>query len=299
MSPLTWAMCLFLIIFAAGLIATAGSPRALRNLPERLSRDVGLPLEATIEPAIRRNARRRRLGSGIGILALTAVAIGLLAGPLAAVEGNGETWFVVGALLVGVTSGAAVAVVTDRVPTPPDGIRVARARSVGVGDYVPGSERIGARVIVAAAVLSTAAVAIVPTVASTPDTLPLWLAAMLGTGLSVVALIMAEVVGIRIVRRAQPAGSTNELAWDDALRAITLRDLVLAPIVAGLYGVVLALAAILSSTQLPEQLRNGLLALLVIASVLVAIAIGVVSAVRQPRRYYLRRLWPELAGSAR
>ncbi len=99
--------------------------------------------------------------------------------------------------------------------------------------------------------------------------------------------------GGRRGRRAQTAGpapvatSTLELAWDDALRARTLRDLGSVPLLVGTYLPVLALLGAWLATDEHAAYSLGW------SSVMVApLVVGLVIAlVRRPERHYRRRLW--------
>jgi hypothetical protein len=112
-------------------------------------------------------------------------------------------------------------------------------------------------------------------------------------------VVAAEIVGRRLLDLPQYATSTLELAWDDALRARTLRDLVSVPLLVGTY---LPMVALLGAWLTP----GGQAAFSVgWSSVMLApLVVGVaVAQVRRPERHYRRRLWagdgPLVGGAVR
>lgn len=90
-------------------------------------------------------------------------------------------------------------------------------------------------------------------------------------------LALAEVASRRLVQLAQPAGTLEELAWNDALRAKHLRDLYLTVTAPGLWFSVLLLA------DLP--INGG-------ALYLGGWALFGATCLGKPGSYYRRRLWP-------
>jgi hypothetical protein len=168
---------------------------------------------------------------------------------------------------------------------------------VTVADYLAPIERQGARATTLGSVLTL--IATLVTLAWTefpPAAIAATIAAAALTLLSVASLVLLEVFGRRIVERPQPAGSPAELAWDDALRSVALRDLVTAPIAVGLYGVTLgivALANALPISAVAAAVLSGV-AMCTFAAVVLAL---VVSITNKPQQHYLRRLWPEVAGA--
>ena len=249
------------------------------DLPSRLERVVGARLMA------------RERGAGIGGFVFTVAAILVLtlwSDPLDdALLGS---WFVVGALLAGAGVGTAVAALITRGDVAPGRPRVARAGAVAVRDYVAPFERIGARVVVVLAVAAW----IVVTAVDVPDDGALALGLAFFAVAGAVTLVLFEVASRRIVDVPQPAGSTAELVWDDAIRASALRDLLTGPLALGTYGLVfgaVGLGAIGNSAASAAAFVGGGI---VVASLVVNLIVGFVS---RPARYFLDRLWADLRWS--
>ena len=94
----------------------------------------------------------------------------------------------------------------------------------------------------------------------------------------VVLLAIVEVVAHRLVLLGQPAGSALELAWDDAFRAMQLRELYQVLSVRGLTLSFFTFAALDSSF---------------VAIYALALIVGLAFAARgDSNSYFRRRLWP-------
>jgi hypothetical protein len=120
----------------------------------------------------------------------------------------------------------------------------------------------------------------------------------IGAVLGLVALAAAEIGGRRLLDAAQAAGSDLELAWSDAIRARTLRDVVTVPIAVGTYATIGVLRSLRLETLDPPDLlgkaATGLFALVVVAGA----AVFAWSLSTRPHRHFRRRLWPDLDAAA-
>ncbi len=291
MSPM---QTIALILAVGSVLAAALSvPRSSAASAVRsFARSVNLAVTAEVEPTVLRRVRARSL-SFAGGLALAAVA--LMALGLAGVEPGSMTAIVVVlviygsvALCVAVTAGAGRPHVPEGAP------RVAHVGESRIRDYVPAFELVGARVLTGAAVLLCAASAIAAGVNGSGAVAAWW------TGYAVIVVAIAaawEINARRVLRRSVPAGSTQQLAWNDALRASVLRDTITLPLTAGVFGAVAGPFHVLTELPLPGWIAagaGGVVFLLAIGAVLVVIPIAVLA---KPGQHYQRRLWPDLAAA--
>ena len=257
-----WLFAVLALVLVA-VVVLAGVPAIQSWQLTRLARQVGLGVPADLEPALRDRVRRRLRAGALGALAGLALGVVLVAvfrvvtgsfpggsslgatfaGAFEATGGAVPTVIVTDyGLLALVTTGSALAAAASSVRATlrtPGGPRVARLRQTRPSDYVPPvSHRLAwfvcamAVVTIALALLPAAAV---PRVVSVPG-------AALGV-VGVLALAAYEVVSRLVAAHAQPAGDTDELVWDDALRSVALRDLMLAPLLGLFLGAVWSIAA--------------------------------------------------------
>jgi len=250
------------------------------DLPERLERTVAARLMAGSR------------GGSLGGLVFTAAAA--LAFHFEVGVGNDSQLtglFIVGSAFAGVASGTAVAALTGSRTISPDRPRVARARAVAVSDYLAPFELIGARIVVFAAV----GVLLVTTVVAAPGAGGSLFAIAFFAIFGALSLALFEVASRRIVDLSQPAGSTAELVWDDAIRASSLRDLVTAPLALGAYCLVFGVFGIAESSTHPA----AMLVSWVVGSIfaLTGLAAAVYSIATRPQRYFVDRLWSDLRAS--
>lgn len=252
---------------------------------------IGLPpdLEHAAAKRLMASARGGSIGAFVFVFGATIVA--------QATQGNGDEtgasrlalWSIVGATVTGLCVGTAVAAFIGGPVADPDAPRVARSGAVTVADYLHPVERVVARLLVVlAATVVTWSLLAAPESATTT---PLVVLAVLG----VASLVLFEVVSRRVVERSQPAGSTADLVWDDALRSSTLRDLVSAPVALGAIGVLFGAVQLITAGgaldgSTAAETVGVLTPFLVIAVSLYSRAAGL-------QRYFLRRLWPNLRWS--
>ena len=249
------------------------------DLPVRLERAVGSRLIA------------RERGAIVGALALGGAAVlGFATGVIGNFEPSLTTLFIIGAIFAGVGVGTAIAALTGKKEVPSDRPRVARSGAASVADYIAPIERIGARVTVGIVIAVAVGIAVTRPAAD-GLLLPVAFFAVAAT----LTLVLFEIASRRIVAASQPAGSTAELVWDDAIRASVVRDLVTAPLALSVYGTIIGVFGLANSNvgvaaAVTAYLGMGIL----VAGLVVSL---IVSAVSRPRRYFLDRLWPNLRWS--
>ena len=278
MNPSAWIAAAAIVILGLGLIALTFSSRFSADRAESFARSVGLELPPPLRAAVTaRIARRHRAGS-VGMILGTAAAAFLLATDTRSSENFASPFLLFAGSFVGLAIGVAISSVTSSRTTDPDAVKYARTAAVALDDYVAPLERTGARIVVALAVAAVIAAYATGVVANP-------VLAALG-GLAVASLVLFEVAGRRLVERSQPATSPAELAWDDAVRASQLRDIVTAPLTLGSFSLVIGLGAIV------DRLSDSYGFTAIAVTGFGAIALVVASIVSRPQRYFLRRLWP-------
>ncbi|MRG59760.1 hypothetical protein GE115_07750 [Agromyces sp. CFH 90414] len=164
----------------------------------------------------------------------------------------------------------------------PDRPRVANARRRTRADYADPVVRIGTRVFV----LLAAAISVVAVFSIGAEAALLGLTALL----AIAALVVAELLAQSLAGHPQHARDDDELRWDDALRALAINDLYVAPF--GLAGL-----AMLSSGLAAAASTNSALWPLSFVTPIALLAALVIGLVRRPAHRAVRRLWPEAAGA--
>jgi len=277
-------LVLFVILGALTLVPAYARYAALRRAYR-----LGITLPANLEAEVVHRLMARQRGAAIGGILLTALAAAAFQWELGVDNDSDQTGlFIVGAAFAGIGIGASVAALAARVAADPDRVRVARSNAVTVRDYVAPLELVGARSVVIAAVVALIVGAVLAATGSDIGLYPIAVFAVSGA----VSLAVFEVVSRRIVDRPQPAGSTAELVWDDAVRASTLRDLVTAPLALGAYCLIFGVFGV-TGTGAP------VLVVTIVGGIFVAalVAAAIVTMVIRPDGYFLRRLWPDLRWS--
>lgn len=287
------------------VLARLSTPALRRTAAHAYARKVNLQLDAALEDAVAsRLARRQAAGVVTGAVLALVLAPVLRPGE----EPAGAPWVsplvVFLAFFLGTALGSAgVAWYESSRPLPP-GPRLARATVPGHGDYVPRIERWGAWVMaavspaVAGGLMALDGAGLVE-LGDLP--VPLVVAAVVAPALAVLA---DELSARWLLARRQVAGSTLELAWDDALRAKTLRDTVTVAVVTGAWAPLALVGSIAEELEggWPANPAVGVVngvGLVLMAALLVA---GVASLVLRPEGHFRRTLWPldaAVAGGAR
>lgn len=267
------------------------------------ARKVDLALaDRTEEVVTARLVRRERAAVFGGCLG--ALAAAALAAARTDEAASGYRLFgVMLCFLAGRALGFGVVAWRESVSRAADGPRLARATVPTHGDYVARHERVSAWAVAVLAFLGAGALLVVERTNGFDDALHgavpvgLALAVLVVPGLTIA---VDEVLARRLLARPQVASTTLELAWDDALRARALRDMVTVPLSAGLFGLLALIGLVGDRVEgtWPEEPAGGIM---VGASVLLlvgAAVMAVVSAVLRPERHVRRRLWPTPPGQA-
>ena len=285
-------MSMAAVLTVAGVVLAVyhSSPAGRRSAAERYARAVDLDLGVLRGVVERRLARRERAGALGAVVGAWATVATLAA------AGLPTSWLAAFAP-IGFLAGAAVAYAVvawrDSGAPLPGGPRIARATAPGHDDYVARHERWGAWV--AAGVATVLAVGLVVVDAAgllELGRVPLGLAATTAL-LPWVAAGLDVAVARRLLDRPQVATSTHELAWDDALRARTLRDLVGVVITVSVVMPVMLLSVVAEGLPggWPENPAVGVIVGLTLAILGAAGAMALVSLVLDPRRHVRSRLW--------
>lgn len=245
---------------------------------------VGLPVRLENAVSARVNARDR--GAGIGAFVATVLAMLAVHFGIGVSDDTRLTLLLIGgAAAAGGGAGVAVAAFTDAPGIARSGPRIARSGAVTVADYIHPFERYGARtVVVVAAAVSIAGAAL----GAGGSLFPLAAFATVG----VVALGLFEVASRRIVAIGQPAGSTGELVWDDAVRASTLRGMLAAPVAFGGYSLLFGLLRLVETG--PAAATAAAADVSGVATSLGVFAFVLYDRIGKPRRHFLDRLWRDL-----
>jgi hypothetical protein len=239
----------------------------------RLASQVGLGVPQDLESKLRGRVSGRILGIAFG--GLLGLAGGWALADLAPAQPDLiDLYWALGASAAGSALGQAWASFSQTF-TRETGPRIARVTDVTLGSYVPLPLRILAAVLVALTIATVV-------VAVGSDRLTAGLPAAPLIGVSVLSLVSVEVLGRRLVKRRQVATTTDELAWDDALRSACLN------------GVTYSAQSLLIFEAAPLVAlgaRDGYWALLP-GGLLAVGAILFAAMYMKARTWYLAELWP-------
>lgn len=288
-----------MLVAAAAPYGFARTETARRKAVDRLAKriDLAVPTSPIEDERIGlRLAVRERfiaIGGGAGLLVAILAALFL--------PGFDQNNFsLLGIFLISLTGIAVGAGLSARRTTrelPDDVPRIARLSSPTMSDYLLAVEYRGE--------IAAVVVGVIVTVAALPfgftadqAVLPIVVAV-----LSIAALVAALLLSRSILDRGQRAGSVLELAWDDAIRAIALRDLMTVPLALGFSSALVPLVTLISDVRLvqPYDSPDNVIALgamgLVSLLVFVGMILAIVVLASSPQRHYRRRLWPTPAGN--
>ncbi|HEV7654565.1 MAG TPA: hypothetical protein VGP36_07485 [Mycobacteriales bacterium] len=189
-------------------LGALGDARQERRHATAVARRFGLPPDAVDDTLVRRIARRQRFVQ-------TGVLVGLLFTPFL------QAWFV--PLYAGLALGAAVdQVAAPRLPA--DTPRVAHVTDLRLSAYVPAWLLVASALGAACAPVLLLVWAVAPRTPPVPVADPSTAGAVTLAALSLLGLGVSLGLARFVVGRPQAAGSSTELAVDDALRAQAVRD---------------------------------------------------------------------------
>lgn len=263
-------------------------PGFQRLLAHRLARRVGLGVPDALDREIRVRAASRERTGVFGYLLAMALVYGVL-------RLNGEpigqfsTYLCLAGGFLGNGFGTGIASFiseTRRRDTP---IRLARLRVVRPRDYLPGILGTLGWIVFCCWAAALGAQLIFTPAGAAPSALRTGLiisVAMVGFG--GLGLVFFEFASRLIVRRGQPAGSTDELVWDDALRSSALRDLLNGPLLAVVYA---SLAGVAFSALAATHSVPGNIAVVVLGIAGALALIGYLYLMRHTQQWYLEILW--------
>lgn len=276
MTLVPWIFLAFLIMIASVPI-TGGRRTVNEKALAKLARKQGLPIAPTLRQAVVDRVAARENASlrwGIGGL-VTGVVVALI---LRFVTGTDalDAIYVMFSAALGLSIGSYRGVIaTSRTPDP-DAPRVARSRSTELSDYTTPPERFATSAVPAAVVLAVIGAMVIWWLAPLrPAGGMLVPAVMIAGGVVLISLIVLLARARSVVLdHPQRANNDLELAWDDALRTLAIRDLQDSAIASGLMGtfVVLVLAG---SWVISPEARAGAEALTMNLGLL-ALAVGVI-----------------------
>ena len=300
MSPnlAVWIAVTFAIALAGLPVLAASKDKDRQKALQKYAIKVGLPLTADVHGRVVARLQGFERASLVGAIVGAAAGVPALIG-LSALSGrsweNETALVIMSAVALGAVFGPAVTAVRQTLQPHTDR-RVARATTPEIADYVPLLERLSGPLSVAVSLIAVVGGA--------------WLfssgqfnsgefsaqALLLSPGailsyLAVVTLIGGIVASRLVLQAGQGAETEHELAWDDALRAMTLRRLAVLPFVVatiGCWTLAVQLPTVVDDPT-PVQAVVGSTALL--GFTVVVIIASVINATRAPARHFLRRLW--------
>jgi hypothetical protein len=261
---------------------------------DHLARSVDLGLDpAVADVVVARLVRRERAGALGGLVVGLPVAwwASRTLGPDAAATG---ALLVFVGLFAGRAIGCALVSWVESARQGPAGARVARASTPVHGDYVARLERWGSWGMAAVAVVLGLGLLVLDRVGVVElDAVPVALV-VLSVVAPPLAVILDELGARWLLSRPQVARSQVELAWDDALRARTLRDMVTVTIVVSAYAPLGLLAAMGDALEggWPDNPAVGVLNTLLLVLLVGLTVMGLVSVAQRPQRHFRRTLWP-------
>src|SRR5690554_4912883 len=232
MGALGWIAAGLYLLIGAGVLLANARPRAQARAVEKFALNVGLPLpERLAEPIRRRMLGKRRSSIVGGMIGTAASAIAFLISPASSPEGALSPLIVVAGLLAGFAIGTSVSAFRNAARhVSDDRVRYARAQAVSLNDYVSRAELWLARLPVALAAVAAATIATLAQLGLVHYT---GTAALVGSVVlalvSIGTLVVFELVGRQVVAMGNNVETPEDLVWEDAARAMTIRELAGAP----------------------------------------------------------------------
>jgi hypothetical protein len=251
----------------------------------RLSNRYGLGVPAALEPLLRaRVSVRSRWGSIAGAVGMGGAYLVFRADGLEMARSVAFGCIGVGGIATGLGSAVASLAAQSSTASP---VRIARIRQTAISDYIPWRLRLtGWTIVVGSAIVIVIYQVIRSQLGSAGAALGrVLIPYTIVVALAVVGMTLFEVGARVLLRQGQPAASTDELVWDDALRSSALHDLIQGPFPG------LVLSVLYLSATLPN------VGALTITAVILTVFVAIVSLIfsftyRATRQWYLRRLWP-------
>jgi len=300
MTPGMWTVSIAFIFASIIGLTINVIPAYRRSRVRTLGTSVGLAVPDGLAGALSSRLTRRSVITWLGSLAglaliIAAVELGLIV-PSGERSDASDLWLIFGGIVIGISGGAIVNALTLK-SVLPAGERVARSSAVELDDYLAPVDLAGSRIAVAIGAAALLAwILVTATGVISPE--PLVTVGVVVTALSVVSLFAFELATRSILGRGQPVASPAELAWDDALRGMSMRSIASAPMCLGIWGALAVCIDIARTAAADPTVGDAAFATAVAAGVLIFVGITAAAAVSiatKPQQQYLRRLWPEVA----
>lgn len=282
-------VALIAITVISSLVGRARRQTAVTRFSRRFGLDVPPGMEDTIRASVQARGLGAPIGTALGVTLATVLLLLFPGFPLLA-----TWWTLFGGYLVGATVGATIAIFIAEGRRERGVVRVARPTAVTVGDYVPPFQSLFGILCVVTAVVAFAGDCWL----AVSDTSG-YLSTVSGilAGVSVVTLVAYLVVAHRVVGRGALAGTSLELAWDDALRSFALVNFNGLVALIALYSLVAYNSLVATATRhmLAEPVYGVWVGVLPIAASFAIFALVALMSSISSRQHFLRRLWPVLA----
>ncbi|NCT92183.1 hypothetical protein GXB85_14660 [Cellulomonas sp. APG4] len=279
-------------LLAVGVIGWYSRPAGRTRAAHHVARTVDLGLDPDVERSVAARLSRREVMGGVGGLVTMWGTVGLLAATTDVLEAAFAPLLVAVGYLLGHAVGYGVVAWDESRRPAAAGPRIARASSPGHGDYVARHERWGAWAAAGVATLVAAGFVVLDLVLGVPE-MP-WPLVVATAVLPWLAIGLDEALARRLLDRRQVASTTLELAWDDAMRARTLRDMVTVPLVLGLYLPLVLTGVIADASEggWPANPMVGITSGVFLGVLGGACLMGAISMALTPQRHFRTRLWP-------
>lgn len=302
MSIAVWiAVALVCFVLPAVALTQGGSRAPGRDDLAQHAKRAGLPLTDEVAGPVVERIRRRERGMSIG--GIGAIVVGGLA---AIVLDGSETWGPLVVLLAGAGTafGGAWAMARHHPAPTTDRPVVARLRSSGLADYLTRGERFGFWAAPVVLILGVAPGVLLFRQLPAETRGPSITVGLVGTGVALLAWAVAALLVRFVLAAPARSGSDLELAWDDAERALGLRQVAnlvdaVACLALGLWLVLMAQSLTIDGfyrepSRLSLTYTLTILSVLIFGGLIAVVASGPVWAWIGGERkgYEQRRLWP-------
>jgi len=294
-------IAILVIAAAAGapLLLSLGDRQRERAL-DRYARQVNLRLTDEVRPRVIRRIlvqERATLIGGIGG-ALIGLGLAFVLPVHRSPSASGADMRALLALITAVLGAVVAPAITAVRATVGDrpGPRIARGSTPSLTDYVPTLERAASWIAPAGAALTIiGGWTALQTGVLRSDTLrPAGVLATLGAifgYLAIASIMISRLLAGRVLQAGQPAGSEQELAWDDALRAGTLRALVQLPVAFGVASMLLTILEVGTRIDSPPDWASLVGGITLVTITVAGITALVIDQGARPGQHYWRRLW--------
>lgn len=300
MNPAYFVVVVAVLLACAPLLSSATDRQREKSL-ERYARRMDLALTRYVKPRVVRKITTYERAAVAG--GVCGAAIGLIAGIALPVhilpnDGTITPLLVVIGLGLGMMISTVAAATVSTLRAEPER-RIARMTVPAVADYVPALERCFAPLALCCAGLALAGgvialgTGVVPSDDLNPGQLLYSVGAILGY-LGLATYVACLLLARKVLAAGQPATAQQELAWDDALRANSLRGLYRLPsVLAGVAVPVIFVQVAAARSVNQADTLNFIGGAALIVFVVAALGLIVADVSTHPSRHYRRRLWQD------